>query len=104
MVQPAQERRGHDSRVFGKATSGGRELIRVGHRLENARSPGWRVGDRDCSGSRITKDSSEMSLVHRDQAIETLPTYRADRSLAGCVRLRHPRGHLQVVPAIGLIA
>jgi len=101
MVQPAQERRGHDSRVFGKATSGGRELIRVGHRLENARSPGWRVGDRDCSGSRITKDSSEMSLVHRDQPIETLPTYRADRSLAGAFACGIRAGICRLCPPSG---
>ena len=37
-------------------------------------------------GHPFPKDASEMSLVHRDQRIETLPTCRADQSFAQCER------------------
>ena len=87
------------SDVFGKAMTGGRELIRVGHRLWNARSQAGVWTTSIVVGHPFTKNAPEMSLVHRDQPIETLPTYRADQSLAERVRLRRPRGRLQHMPS-----
>ena len=99
MVQTAQDRRGDHLRVFGKAMTGGRELIRVGHRLWNARSQAGVWTTSIVVGHPFTKGAPEMGLVHRDQPIETLPTYRADQSLAERVRLRRPRGRLQHMPS-----
>jgi hypothetical protein len=66
MVQPAQERDGDHLRVFGTAMTGGRELIRVGHRLWNPRSQAGVWTTSIVVGHPFTKGAPEMRLVHRD--------------------------------------
>ena len=105
MVQPAEDRRGDYLRLSGKAMTGGRELIRVGHPLWNARSQAG-GDDLDCSGPPIHQGRAGDGPRAWDQPVETLPTYRADQSLAERVRLRRPRGRLRHMPfhrADGLI-
>src|SRR4051812_43927994 len=82
VVQPAHDRRGDHLRVFGKAMTDGRERIRVGHRLGNAGAQAGVWTTSIVVGHPFTKGPPEMGLVHRDQPIETLPTYCADQSLA----------------------
>src|SRR3954451_7875382 len=85
MVQTAQDRCGDHLPVLGKAMTDAHGLIRVGHWLGNARSQAGVWTTAIVVGRPFTKDASEMSLVHRDQPIETLPTYGADQSLAARV-------------------
>ena len=84
--------------------TGGRELIPVGHRLWNARSQAGVWTTSIVVGHPFTKHPSEMGLVHRDQPIETLPTNRADQSLAERVRLGVRAGVFSTCRPIELIA
>ena len=98
MVQTAQNRRRGDLRVFRKAMTGGHELIRFGQRMWNARSQAGVWTTSVIVRHPFAKDPSEMCLVNRDQPIETLPTHRADQSLAEGVGLRCPRRGLEHMP------
>ena len=78
--------------------TGGHRLISVRKRLWKARSQAGMWTTSIVVGHPFTKGPSEMGLVHRDQPIETLPTYRADESLAEPVGLRRPRRRLEHNP------
>ena len=66
MVQTAEDRRGDHLHVFWQAMTAGRELIRVGHRLWNARSQAGVWTTSIVVGYPFTKSAPEMGLVHRD--------------------------------------
>jgi hypothetical protein len=98
MVQPAQDRRRDHLTVFGEAMTRGQELVAFGQWIGDAGSQTGVWATAVIVGRPFAKDPPEMFLVDQDQPIQTLPTHRADQSLAERVGLRGPRWGLEHVP------
>ena len=82
----------------GEAMTVGHDVVACGRRISNARSQAGVWPTAVIVGYPFAKDPSEMSLVDRDQPIQTLPTHCADQSLAERVGLRHPHWGLEHMP------